>query len=149
MPPPEESPVLFRRAPAGLRRGEIREFARRLRAEVAGGRGFGCLVSDDRELRRLNLQFLGQDRPTDVLSFPENGADGFLGEIAISGERAREQAAGQGHGVEEEIRILMLHGVLHLMGMDHHQDRGRMARAEAAWRRKLGLAAGLIERARS
>ncbi len=116
---------------------------------VAGGRPFCCLLTDDRELRRLNRQFLGKDYPTDVLSFPEPGPDGFLGEMAISVERAREQAAEFGHRLDEEIRILMLHGLLHLMGMDHANDRGRMARAETRWSKRLGLPAGLIERARA
>lgn len=141
--------VLFRRAPAGLGRSSLKAFARRLRDEVAGGRPFQCLVTDDRELRRLNAQFLAKDYPTDVLSFPDVQPEGGIGEIAISAQRAAVQAAEYGHGVDEEIRILMLHGVLHLMGMDHETDRGRMRRAETGWRRKLGLQAGLIERARS
>ncbi len=115
---------------------------------MAGDRGFLCLVTDDRELRRLNLQFLGKDEPTDVLSFPEPGPEGLLGEMAISAGRAREQARACGHSLDTEIRILMLHGLLHLLGMDHARDRGRMARAEARWRKKLGLPPGLIERAR-
>ena len=69
--------------------------------------------------------------------------------MAISVERAQEQARSRGHGLEEEIGILMLHGLLHLLGMDHENDRGRMARAETRWRKKLGLPAGLIERVRA
>jgi probable rRNA maturation factor len=84
-----------------------------------------------------------------VLSFPEPGPDDFLGELAISVERAREQARLLGHTIEEETKILMLHGVLHLLGMDHEKDRGRMARAETRQRKKLGLPAGLIERVRA
>lgn len=149
MSPPEDNLVLFRRAPSVVRRGSLHAFARTLRDEVAGGRPFECLITDDRELRRLNSQFLGKDYPTDVLSFPGAEPDGGLGEIAISAQRAAEQAAAYGHAVDEEVRILMLHGVLHLMGMDHETDRGRMRRAETLWRRKLGLPAGLIERVRS
>jgi probable rRNA maturation factor len=140
----EDNLVLFRRA-GRLNRGELKRFAWQLRDEVAGARGFRCLITDDRELRRLNKSFLGKDYPTDVLSFPEP-ENGFLGEMAISAERAAEQARDRGHQPGEELRILMLHGVLHLMGMDHEADRGRMARAEKAWRRKLGLPEGLIER---
>lgn len=62
-------------------------------------------------------------------------------------DRAAEQAAGMGHSVEEELRILMLHGLLHLSGMDHETDSGEMAKAEARWRKKLKLPLGLIERA--
>jgi probable rRNA maturation factor len=71
----------------------------------------------------------------------------YLGDIAISLQRARAQAREWGHSLEDEIRILMLHGVLHLRGMDHHGDSGQMARTETRWRRKLGLPKGLIERA--
>ena len=70
-----------------------------------------------------------------------------LGEMAISVERAKEQANEFGHTLEDEIEILMLHGVLHLMGMDHERDSGRMRRAETQWRKTLGLPGGLIERA--
>lgn len=145
---PGDSLVLFRRAPRMLRRSELKEFARRLQSEVAGDRDFTCLVTDDRELRRLNRAFLGKDYATDVLSFPEGNAAVSLGEIAISVHRAAEQAADFGHDCETEIRILMLHGLLHLLGMDHETDRGRMARTEVRWRQKLGLPTGLIERAR-
>ncbi len=107
-----------------------------------------CLIADDRELRRLNRQFLGKDYPTDVLSFPAERGEASLGQLAISEDRAREQAARFGHTVETEIQILMLHGLLHLLGMDHEADRGRMARAETRWRRKLELPGGLIERVR-
>ena len=69
-----------------------------------------------------------------------------LGELAISAERAREQAAAFGHSMDTEIQILMLHGLLHLMGLDHARDRGRMARIEKDWRLRLALPAGLIER---
>jgi len=148
MPPPDDSLMLFRRAPAGLGRSGLEEFARTLRDRVAGGRAFECLLTGDSELRRLNARFLGNDYPTDVLSFPSAQPDPWLGEIAISAQRAAEQAAEYGHSLEDEIRILMLHGVLHLVGMDHETDGGRMRRAEIRWRRKLGLPAGLIERAR-
>jgi probable rRNA maturation factor len=144
-----EDPVLFRRTPRSLPRRSIRKFAERLRQSVAGGRGFCCLLTDDRELRRLNRQFLEKDCPTDVISFPEPGPDGFLGEMAISVQRAAEQARRYGHGVEQEIGVLMLHGLLHLLGMDHEKDRGRMARAEKRWREELGLPPGLAERVRA
>jgi probable rRNA maturation factor len=121
-----------------------------LRHRVTAGRGFQCLITDDGELQRLNRQFLGKNYPADVLSFPaaeHTETMAGLGEIAISFQRARQQAHAFGHAMTDEIRILMLHGVLHLMGMDHERDRGAMAHAEAAWRNRLGLPAGLIERA--
>jgi probable rRNA maturation factor len=137
--------MLYRRAGTGLPRRELRAFADQLRDAVAGGRPFTCMITDDKELERLNRMFLGKDYPTDVLSFPSPGA-GPLGELAISVERAREQASEHGHDPVDEIRILMLHGVLHLLGMDHEHDRGAMARAEKRWRQEFGLPVGLIER---
>jgi len=141
------STVTFRRVPGSLRRGAIERFAHKLQAGVARGRGFDCLVTSDGELRRLNREFRGKDVPTDVLSFPSEG--GRLGDIAISLGRARAQARQFGHTTEQEIQILLLHGVLHLLGLDHETDRGRMARAEKRWRAVLGLPDGLIERVRS
>jgi probable rRNA maturation factor len=104
------------------------------------------LLTGDADLHAWNRQFLGHDFPTDVLSFPQQSADGSVGEIAISVDRAAEQARRYGHSLEREIEVLMLHGVLHLMGMDHERDRGQMKRAEKKWRDVLGLSEGLIER---
>ena len=147
MPSPEPSTATFRRVPPDFRRRVVQRFARQLQAEVTRGRPFDCLVTGDAELRRLNKQFRGEDCATDVLSFA--GADpASLGDIAISLQSARAQAGEFGHSVEQEVSILMLHGVLHLMGMDHQAGDGRMARAEKRWRVRLGLAHGLIERVR-
>ena len=147
--PPEGSRVLFQRAGRGVRRAGLAAFARTLMHELAGGRGFVCLITDDRELQRLNREFLAKDAPTDVLSFPSGERAGDIGQLAISAERALEQAHKYGHSAEEEVRILMLHGVLHLLGMDHERDRGAMARTEREWRIRLGLPAGLTERVHS
>ena len=145
--PSQQSSLLFQVATPGLSRRSVRAFVKRLEAEVAGGRAFGCMLACDQELRRLNREFRKQDHPTDVLSFPaEQPSQGFLGEIAISFETARLQALQYGHSLDEEIEILMLHGLLHLLGMDHETDRGRMLNAERKWRASLGLPAGLIER---
>jgi probable rRNA maturation factor len=138
---------MFAPATGRLGRGALREFAGRLRAEVCGGRSFDVWVTDDAELERLNREFRKQPYPTDVLSFSSGQADGFLGEIAISEARAIAQAEEQGHSKDCELRILMLHGVLHLLGLDHDRDGGKMARAERRWRKYFGLPAGLIERA--
>jgi len=145
MAEPGPSPILFRRN-IEVDRSKVRAFVRRLRDEVTAGRAFTCLLTNDAELRRYNFQFLRKDYATDVLSFPSPSPDGSLGELAISVERAREQAAGFGHSLEDEIKVLMLHGVLHLMGMDHERDGGRMRRSESSWRKALGLPGGLIER---
>jgi probable rRNA maturation factor len=147
MEPEAEGPVLiFSSRCEGVDRRSLRKFARRLSQEIAAGALFTCLFTGDGRLRRLNRQFLGKDYATDVLSFPAASPDGGLGEMAISVARAREQAAGQGHELTEELEILMLHGFLHLLGHDHESDRGAMKRAEQRLRRKLGLPKGLIER---
>jgi probable rRNA maturation factor len=83
-----------------------------------------------------------------VLSFPA-GDGSHLGDILISAPQARRQARRFRHSVEQELEILLLHGVLHLLGHDHEHDRGRMQRLERNWRRRLGLPGGLIERSRS
>jgi probable rRNA maturation factor len=153
MPSPEGSSVTFRRVPSSLRRAPIERFANTLQKEVVRNRCFDTLITGDAELRRLNRDFRGKDYPTDVLSFPSeprpSGSGPHLGDIAISLGRARAQAREFGHAIEQEIQILMLHGVLHLMGHDHETDSGAMARAEKRWRAKLGLPNGLIERVRS
>jgi probable rRNA maturation factor len=142
--------------PADFGRRAIERFARRLEVEVAQGCPFDCLIADDAELRRLNREFLGEDYPTDVLAFPAPGptreSRGYparLGDIAISFPRARAQARAFGHDTGQEIQVLMLHGLLHLLGMDHTTDGGRMARVEKRWRARLGLPDGLIERVRA
>jgi probable rRNA maturation factor len=125
-----------------------------LQKEVAKGRAFDALITGDTELRRLNRDFRGKDYATDVLSFPASeprpsGSGPFLGDIAISLGRARAQAREYRHSIEQEVQILMLHGVLHLLGHDHETDSGAMARTEKRWRTKLGLPNGLIERVQS
>ena len=125
------------------------EFAEILRVKVARKRGFTCLIAGDVELLRLNKQFRKKKYPADVLSFPADSLKGDLGEMAISSDRALDQAAEFGHGVGDEIRILMLHGLLHLVGFDHETDNGEMARVEARWRKTLGLPLSLTERARA
>lgn len=142
---PDGSTVTIRRVSKSLRPASIRKFARRLQDEVAKGRPFDILITGDSELRRLNRDFLGHDYPTDVLSFP-SGAGETLGDLAISLGRARAQARAFGHSTEQEVQVLMLHGLLHLLGYDHETDNGSMARAEKRWRARLGLPNGLIER---
>jgi probable rRNA maturation factor len=127
----------------------LRNFLRLLCDRVALGRSVVCLIAGDGTLQRLNLQFLGHDYATDVLSFPSGGEIGALGDLAISVERAEAQARELGHGRVDEIRVLMLHGVLHLMGLDHEQDQGEMAESEQRWRAAFGLPPALTERDRA
>ena len=149
MSSPEGSTVLFKREAVDVRPHATQRFARKLQKEIAHGRAFDTLITGDADLRRWNREFLGKDYATDVLSFPAD--NGRLGDIAISLARARAQAREHGHSAEEEVRILMLHGLLHLLGLDHESasDGGRMARAEKRWRVRLGLPSGLIERVRA
>jgi probable rRNA maturation factor len=144
---PSDPLVQFEIRTPGLDRSELAAFAATLVEKATGGERFCCRISSDGELRWLNQHFRGKDEPTDVLSFPAPGAGEGLGDIAISIHRAAEQAAEHGHSTAVELRILMLHGVLHLLGFDHENDRGRMRRAETKWRKQLDLPTGLIERA--
>jgi probable rRNA maturation factor len=147
--PDEQSTLLFHSATPKLSRRLVRAFVLRLQTELAGGRPFTCLITSDAELRRLNREFRHKDYATDVLSFPSRTTLGFLGDIAISFEHAQRQAAEYGHSIGKEIEILMLHGILHLLGMDHEKDKGRMARVENKWRAAFGLPPGLIGRMRA
>jgi probable rRNA maturation factor len=97
------------------------------------------VIAGDARLRNLNRQYLGHDRPTDVLSFPSGETDPaggllYLGDIAISFPRARQQAGREGHSVKAELQLLVVHGVLHLLGYDHVQpaEKDRMWAAQAA-----------------
>jgi probable rRNA maturation factor len=102
-------------------------------------------IVSDRRMRALNRQFRGKDAVTDVLSFPAQDR-GFLGDIVIAAGVSQRQAREAGHSVQTELRVLALHGLLHLLGYDHEGDDGKMARAEARLRKKAGLREGLIER---
>ena len=105
------------------------------------------LVTTSRELQQLNRRFRGKNRSTDVLSFPAvPGIANFAGDVAISAEIAARNAAELGHTAAAEIKILALHGILHLAGYDHERDDGEMARKEDRMRKVLGLPVGLIGR---
>jgi len=104
------------------------------------------VLTDDEQMHSLNLDYLGVDAPTDVLSFPseeidpETG-DPYLGDILISVPRAANQAESAGHDVESEAQLLTVHGILHLMGHDHAEpeEKERMWQAQAEILTKLGL----------
>jgi probable rRNA maturation factor len=104
------------------------------------------LLTTDAGIRKLNRRFRKKNKATDVLSFPAE-VEGYAGDLAISVETAARQAAEQGHRLGVELRVLMLHGLLHLAGLDHEADAGEMAAKEAELRAGLGLPLGLIERA--
>ena len=116
-------------------------------APAAAKGDLSVAIVSDRRMRALNRQFRGKDKVTDVLSFPAESR-GFLGDIVIAAGVAKAHARAAGHSVHTEIRVLALHGLLHLLGHDHERDDGKMARIEARLRRTAGLKEGLIERAR-
>jgi probable rRNA maturation factor len=148
-PHPEAPFLINRQRAARTNREELHAFLRQLSARVAGAPFSVCLLSD-RGIRRYNKRYRRKDQATDVLAFPA-GCNGkkeqsYLGDILISVETARQNAARYGLRLEEEIKILALHGLLHLMGYDHENDRGRMAREEKLWCARLGLSRGLTAR---
>jgi probable rRNA maturation factor len=124
---------------------EFDAFVDLLGREVARRKPFALVVGSDEAVRRANRLYRGRRGSTDVLSFPD-GEEGRLGDILISAARAAKQAEEFGHRVEDELKILALHGLLHLLGYDHESDEGRMRRAEGRWRRQYGLPNALIER---
>ncbi len=131
-------------------------------ARIAPARARGAVnvaIVSDQRVRALNKTYRRKDYATDVLSFPISSpvsssaspvssvVESFLGEIVIARGVAKRQARDAGHSEYAELRVLALHGLLHLLGYDHEIDAGRMRRLEQRLRRKGGLDAGLIERA--
>jgi probable rRNA maturation factor len=142
--------ILNRQNRIRIQQAPLVRFEARLRRElVLQGRELTVCFVDDREMARLNKKFRGKAKPTDVLSFPTNGhadrgfsprrREDFLGDIAISPETARRNAQRYGRALDDELRVLILHGVLHLLGHDHETDSGQMERKEIRLRRKFGL----------
>jgi probable rRNA maturation factor len=133
----------------GLSRGGLVRFLRTAQAAVGLRGEVSVLLADDRTLRRLNRDWRGKDKATDVLSFPspEEMSAVFAGDLAVSLETAQRQGAAYGNELRDEVRVLLLHGLLHLAGMDHETDGGEMAAREAELRKRLRLRSGLIARA--
>jgi len=143
--------------------GFMRSLKRRLRL---ANREFNVCFVDDNAIRHLNFAYRRKNQPTDVLSFaweeaagafppappvpPRRGEHGglqnFLGDVVISVETAGRNAAAEGHSTLDEIRWLILHGVLHMLGYDHEHDRGEMVALELALREQLGVAGGPAEK---
>ena len=135
-------------AALGLSRAGLTRFVRTAQSAAGLPGEIDVLLADDRTLRRLNRDFRGKNKATDVLSFPASPevAGSHAGDLAISLETAARQATEHGHSLRDELRILLLHGVLHLHGLDHEADSGQMAAEEAVLRRKLRLPTSLIAR---
>lgn len=115
---------------------------------VGLGGEVNVLITSSSELRSLNRRFRGKDKATDVLSFPAGNprVHNLAGDVAVSAEMAAANGRTLGHSAADEVRILVLHGILHLAGYDHERDNGIMAAKEARLRRVLKLPVGLIER---
>jgi probable rRNA maturation factor len=126
----------------GINPVALQRFARRAQAMARVKGDIAILITSRRKMQALNRRFRRKDSPTDVLSFPSRQG----GDIAICFEIARQNAARLGHSTMDEIKILVLHGLLHLAGYDHETDSGQMARAEARLRTRLNLPASLIQR---
>ncbi len=132
-----------------LSKSALTRFLNRARKAIGLAGEVEVLLTSDAELKRLNRSFRGKNRPTDVLSFPAPAeiAAQHAGDVAISIETAARQAAEYGHPLRDELRILILHGLLHLSGLDHETDAGEMAARESELRSILRLRSNLIARA--
>ena len=132
--------MILRKPVAGLSDTALAKFVARASRACKLNGAVNVLVTGSSELRSLNRRFRGKDQPTDVLSFPPGPgfANGLAGDIAISADIAKQNARRLGHSAAQEIKILVLHGVLHLVGYDHERDHGAMAGKEAKLRRRWG-----------
>ncbi|MCI0351766.1 MAG: rRNA maturation RNase YbeY [Acidobacteriales bacterium] len=133
--------VVIGRQGGGTHEG-LRRFLARAKKAVGLRGEVTVLLTTSSEMRTLNRKFRKKNQPTDVLSFP--AAEG--GDIAISTQIAKAQARQLGHSLDQELKVLLLHGLLHLSGHDHESDRGEMLRVEKRLRARLGLPDSLTER---
>jgi probable rRNA maturation factor len=147
--------VLLKTRSPGASAVVLERFVRKTCGAVKLAGAVNVLITKNSEMRSLNRRFRGKDAATDVLSFPvAEGSTGNLlpgklaGDLAISAEIAAGNAQQLGHAVVDEIKVLILHGVLHLAGYDHETDTGTMARKEARLRRELNLPVALIARSK-
>ena len=134
-----------------LSRSGLTRFLNRARDAIGLVGEVDVLLADDATLKRLNRMYRGKNKATDVLSFPAAlnelaGGEQTAGDLAISLETAARQAGAYGHSLHDEVRILLLHGLLHLHGLDHEVDAGEMASRESELRAKLRLPNNLIDR---
>jgi len=140
--------LLLMRQLGGVSERAIARFEGKAQRAV-GVRGEVCVfITSSGDVRAMNRRFRGKDQPTDILTFRlAPNRTNSAGDVAIAAEIAEENAAAQGHSTETELKILILHGLLHLAGYDHETDNGEMQARETELRRQLKLPAGLIERA--
>jgi probable rRNA maturation factor len=139
----------------GLSKAGLSRFLKRAREAVGVAGVVHVLLADDATLKRLNRTFRGKNKATDVLSFPAAASDVFFadpdepelaGDLAISLETAAKQAERYSHTLADEVKVLLLHGLLHLAGFDHEVDSGEMAERELQLRQRLKLPTSLIAR---
>jgi probable rRNA maturation factor len=138
--------VIARKTLNGVSEQTLARFAARARKAAGLDGAVAVLLTGNDEMRRLNRQFRRKNKPTDVLSFPASEVNGNAGDIAISLDIASDNAERFGHPLATELKILMLHGMLHLAGYDHETDKGEMARREHQLRAELKLPDSLIAR---
>jgi probable rRNA maturation factor len=141
--------VILNKRVVGLSEVSLSRFVLRTRRALGLKGTVNVMVTSSAAMRNLNLRFRQKNKPTDVLSFPAAAANGkprFAGEIAISADIALQNAFQLGHSPAAEIKVLALHGMLHLAGFDHERDNGAMSRKETLLRRQLRLPSTLIER---
>ncbi len=146
--------IFNRQAGVGVDQKALETFLRKVMREIhAEKQELAICFVTDAEIARWNHKYRGKNRPTDVLSFPAqpraNGhrkfsrtelqRKGYLGDIAIAPATARNYAKQNGRTLDDELRVLIVHGVLHLLGFDHESDDGEMERLEHRLRRHLGL----------
>jgi len=138
-------------ATSPLNKSALTRFLNRARTLVGLTGEVHVLLTSDAEIKRLNKTFRRKNKPTDILSFPAPPqlATQLAGDLAISLETAARQAAGHNHTLRDELRTLILHGLLHLAGEDHESDSGQMALRELTLRRELKLKSSLIDRTES
>ena len=138
--------MTVRKKVVGSSAASLQRFVLRARKAVRLKGSVDILVTSNNQMRSLNARFRSKNKPTDVLSFPAPGETRMAGEIAISADIALDNAHRLGHSPIKELKVLILHGILHLAGYDHERDNGEMARKEARLRRVLNLPASLTER---
>jgi len=144
------NPSEFKRRKAALKMRELRGFLTRAKSAIGLRGEVSVLLAGDATIRTLNRDYRKKDKATDVLSFPvdefHSEAAKQAGDLAISLDTAQRQADEHGHSLQIEVKILMLHGLLHLAGYNRETDKGQMARKESALRKELDLPSGLIQR---
>lgn len=119
----------------------------KIRESLAHAKSLELIIVNDEEMRGINLEYRKLDKPTDVLSFPiKVSKTEFIGSIIISADTAKRVADEMGHSFEVELKILFIHGLLHLLGFDHESDNGQMLQKEISVAKMFGIEETLLSR---